>query len=52
MIEFIQICARMFFRAFVIGAIILMWDPKAIWGLPFAVIIGLCSEVETITKPH
>lgn len=50
MIELIQRVARMFFRAFVVGAIIMMWNPKAIWGLPFGIIIGLCSEAEALTK--
>lgn len=46
----IQAIARMFFRAFVIGMIILTWDEKAIWAIPFALLIGLLSEAEYLAE--
>ena len=50
MTKLIQRVARMFFRAFVIGSLIMMWDPKAIWGLPLGVLVGICSEAESFTE--
>ncbi len=48
--ELIQKVARMFFRAFVVAIIILMWNPSAVWGLPLGIIIGVCSEAEAFIK--
>ena len=48
--QLIQRVARMFFRAFLVGAIIMMWNPKAVWGLPLGILVGLCSEAEALTK--
>ena len=50
MMELIQKVARMFFRAFVVAAIILIWNPNAVWGLPLGIIIGICSEAEAFIK--
>ena len=50
MINSIQILARVFYRAFVIAMIILMWNPKYIWGVPLGVIIGMCSEAKSLTE--
>lgn len=48
--EKLQLFAIILYRSIVIGGIILLLDNKAIWALPFAVLIGLCSEAEKLTK--
>ena len=50
MIKKIQSITRAFFRAFVVGMIILSYDSKAVWALPFGLLVGLLSEIEEFTK--
>lgn len=42
--------SRAIYRAIVIGLLILLFDPSAIWALPFSVIIGLLTEFKTFTE--
>lgn len=42
----VQVLTRMFFRAFVVGMLILNYDNKAVWALPFGLLVGLLSEAE------
>ena len=46
----IEKIAIIFFRAFVIAMLIINWNPKAYWGLPFGILIGLLSESRWMTK--
>ena len=46
----VQVLARMFFRAFVVAMLILIWDNKAIYGLPVGLLVGMLSEAEFLTK--
>lgn len=50
MIRKVQSITRAFFRAFVVGMLILNYDTKAVWALPFGLLIGLLSEIEEFTK--
>ena len=38
-----------FFREFVIAMLIINWNPKAYWGLPFGILIGFLSETRWMT---
>ncbi|MEK6829054.1 MAG: hypothetical protein AABY15_02925 [Nanoarchaeota archaeon] len=49
-IELIQRTARMAFIAIVIGLLIMLYDPGAVWALPLGAIIGLCSEAKALTS--
>ncbi len=46
----IQTIARMFYKTFVIAMILMIWDPKAIWGLPLGLIVGICCEANNFTN--
>lgn len=46
----IQVLARMFYRAFVVSMLFLLWDNKAIYGLPIGIIVGILSEFDFFTK--
>lgn len=48
--ESLQVLSRMFFRAFVVSMLFLMHDPKAIYGLPFGILVALCSEASYLTR--
>lgn len=45
----VQILARMFFRAFVVGMLVLNYDHTQIWALPFGILVALLSEAEYLT---
>jgi len=48
--DIVQSISRAFYRAFVVAMMFLLWDNKAIYGLPIGLLVGLCSEITTLTK--
>jgi hypothetical protein len=44
-----QTIIRMFYRSFTVSMLFLIWDDKAIYGVPFGLIIGILSEYKTLT---
>ncbi len=46
----IQVFSRMIYRAFVISMLFIIWDEKAIYGLPFGILVGIGSEFNNIKK--
>lgn len=46
----VQILGRIFFRAYVIAMLTLLWDNKAFYGLPMGLLFGYLSEFENLTK--
>jgi len=48
--KYLQVFARMFFRAMVVSMLMLNYDNKQIWALPFGLLIAILSESEFLTR--
>jgi len=48
--ETVQILGRIFFRAYVVAMLILIWDNKAFYGLPFGLLVGYLSEFNNLIE--
>ncbi len=50
MLQTIQILGRVFFRAYVVAMLTLLWDNKAFYGLPFGLLVGYLSEFNNLIE--
>lgn len=48
--ETVQVLGRVFFRAYVVAMLILIFDNKAFYGLPLGLLVGMLSEFKNMIE--
>lgn len=50
LVDFLQVLARITFRATVTTLLLIQLDKRYIWAIPYGVLIGIMSEARSLTK--